>query len=58
LLTNYSYDSNTGELLKIDYLDTTPDVIFQYDRLGRQTAISDGAGNHQHQTNNNIRLFS
>ncbi len=42
--TTYSYDPDTGELLNIDYSDSTPDITFTYDRLGRQVTVSDGAG--------------
>jgi RHS repeat-associated protein len=38
----YAYDSS-GSLTNIAYSDATPDVAFQYDRLGRQvSAIVDG----------------
>lgn len=42
----YGYDANTGELLTINYTDSTPDVSFSYDRGGRQTNITDAAGSH------------
>ena len=32
--TAYAYDA-TGQLTGIDYSDATPDVVFEYDRLGR-----------------------
>ncbi len=35
--TDYYYDL-LGQLTNINYSDNTPDVVFQYDRLGRQTA--------------------
>jgi len=41
--TDYAYDE-LGQLTGIDYADATPDVVFDYDRLGRQTRISDGLG--------------
>jgi len=37
LTTTYDYDPKTGDLLGINYSDTTPDVEFTYDRQGRQT---------------------
>ncbi|NTV29628.1 MAG: hypothetical protein HGA80_06065 [Candidatus Omnitrophica bacterium] len=37
--TAYTYDPNTAELLNINYADTTPDVTFTYDRLGRQVRL-------------------
>ncbi|MBI5843626.1 MAG: Ig-like domain-containing protein [Deltaproteobacteria bacterium] len=44
LVTTYSYDSQTGELTGVDYSDSTPDVSFSYDRMGRQQEITDAAG--------------
>ena len=45
LVTAYAYDPNTGELLTIDYSDTTPDIAFTYDRLGRLKTVTDAVGN-------------
>jgi YD repeat-containing protein len=43
--TSYGYDNNTGELTSISYSDgTTTNVSYAYDRLGRQTAITDAVG--------------
>ncbi len=33
-----------GALVKTDYSDNTPDLIYTYDRTGRTTSISDGVG--------------
>ena len=44
LVTTYGYDPATGELTYIDYSDSTPDVTFTYDRLGRQNTITDAVG--------------
>lgn len=44
IVTTYGYNPNTGELETIDYSDITPDVAFTYDRLGRQTQITDAVG--------------
>jgi len=44
LETTYSYDPQANELLTIDYSDTTPDITFTYDRLGRQKIVIDAAG--------------
>ena len=43
--TTYSYDPATGELLRVDYeaVDTA-DIHYSYDRLGRQSSISDATG--------------
>jgi len=48
VVTTYNYDS-LGQLTNISYSDNTPAVTFAFDRLGRQTTITDGAG---------TRLFS
>jgi RHS repeat-associated protein len=45
LVTAYAYDPNTGELITIDYSDTTPDIAFTYDRLGRLKSVTDAVGN-------------
>lgn len=44
LVTAYRYDPATGDLLKIDYGDDTPDIAFAYDRLGRKVRVNDAAG--------------
>ena len=42
-----TYNTNAaGEVASIDYSDSTPDVTYTHDRLGRQTTIVDGAGTH------------
>ncbi|NNG00201.1 MAG: RHS repeat protein [Desulfobacteraceae bacterium] len=58
LVTTYTYDPDTGELLGIDYSDTTPDITFTYDRLGRQTTITDALGNRTFAYNNTLQLES
>ena len=42
-VTDYSY-TTAGELALVDYADATPDVGYSYDRLGRQTQLTDGSG--------------
>ncbi len=54
--TSYSYYSTTGELNTIDYSDSTPDIIFKYDRLGRKNQINDGVGIHHFKYNNKLQL--
>ena len=44
LVTTYTYDDATGELLKADYSDGTPDIVRTYDRLGNLSSVSDAAG--------------
>lgn len=42
LVASYAYDAS-GKLLSLDYSDTTPDIAYTYDRLGRQlSAIAAG----------------
>ncbi len=42
--TTYTYDQNTAELLRLDYSDHTPGIVFTYDRLGRYETITDALG--------------
>ncbi|SHL28202.1 RHS repeat-associated core domain-containing protein [Desulfatibacillum alkenivorans DSM 16219] len=44
LTTTYGYDPATGEMILTDYSDSTPDIAFEYDRLGRQMSVTDGSG--------------
>lgn len=44
IVTTYSYDTKNGELLRIDYSDSTPDLVFTYNRLGQQKTITDALG--------------
>ncbi|MBX3410800.1 MAG: RHS repeat-associated core domain-containing protein [Phycisphaeraceae bacterium] len=41
--TNYTYTSG-GVLQAIDYSDSTPDVAYSYNRLGRLVGVTDGVG--------------
>ncbi|MES2996358.1 MAG: RHS repeat-associated core domain-containing protein [Verrucomicrobiota bacterium] len=41
LVTTYGYNS-AGELTTTDYSDSTPDVTVAFDKLGRQTFVSNG----------------
>ena len=43
IVTTYGY-TPAGELALVDYADATPDVAYSYDRLGRQTQLTDGSG--------------
>ncbi len=42
--TTYAYSGTTGELLTVDYSDSTPDLTFTYNRLGQQSTVSDVTG--------------
>jgi len=56
IVTSYSYDS-LGQLTNIHYSATnTPDVGFAYDRLGRQTTITDGQGTRTFTYNDALQL--
>ena len=44
ITTSYAYSVTTGDLLGIDYSDSTPDVSYTYNRQGQQSTISDGSG--------------
>jgi RHS repeat-associated protein len=41
IVTTYGYNS-AGELTSTDYSDATPDVAIVFDKLGRQTSVSNG----------------
>ena len=43
IVTTYAYDA-WGQLLSVDYADTTPDIAYTYDAMGRQTSATDAAG--------------
>ena len=43
VVTDYAYDF-LGQLTNINYSDSTPDVAFAYDRMGRQKTVTDGTG--------------
>ena len=58
LVTTYSYNPNTGELVGIDYSDSTPDIMFTYDRLGRQKTIADAVGTRIFSYNDELQLES
>ena len=45
LITSYTYNV-FGELTSVSYNDTTPNVSFTRDALGREVGRSDGAGSH------------
>ena len=55
IVTTYSYDG-AGQLTNIDYSDNTPDVSFTFDRLGRQTTITDGQGTRAFTYNDTLQL--
>ncbi len=57
-VTTYTYDPATGELLTIDYADSTQDISFTYDRLGRQKTITDTLGSRSFIYNNLLQLES
>lgn len=58
IVTSYAYSPETGELLTIDYTDTTPDITFVYDRLGRQKSVTDAVGARTFAYNTDLTLQS
>ena len=44
LTTTYLYDTNTAELVSIDYNDNTPDIGFTYGRFGEMRTVTDAVG--------------
>lgn len=58
LVTAYSYDTHTSELLGIDYSDSTPDITFTYDRIGRLTTVADAVGTRTFAYNGSLQLES
>ncbi len=55
IVTAYTYDG-AGQMTNINYSDTTPDVSFTFDRLGRQTTITDGQGARSFNYNDALQL--
>ena len=55
--TTYNYDS-LGQLTNISYSDGTPGVTFAFDRIGRQTTITDGTGTRTFTYNDALQLVS
>ena len=43
IVTTYAYDA-WGQLLSVDYSDTTPDIAYTYDAMGHQTSATDAVG--------------
>lgn len=44
ITTTYDYNELTGQLENVDYSDSTPDVAYTYDRIGRVETVTDGQG--------------
>ena len=57
VVTNYLYDTATGELLKVDYEDDTPDITYTYNRLGQLATVQDAAGTRNFTYNANFDLI-
>jgi YD repeat-containing protein len=53
--TTYSYDG-VGQMTNINYSGSTPDVSFAFNRLGQQTAITDGQGTRTFTYNATLQL--
>jgi RHS repeat-associated protein len=54
--TTYACDTAFGAMTNISYSDGTPSVSFTYDRLGRQTAITDATGTRTFAYNDAFQL--
>ncbi|MBI3870960.1 MAG: RHS repeat-associated core domain-containing protein [Verrucomicrobia bacterium] len=46
-ITTTYVTNSVGEVVTIDYSDTTPDVSFTFDRLGRKTTLSQGGNTNE-----------
>jgi RHS repeat-associated protein len=55
LTKTHSYN-NLLLLDEIDYSDMTPDVSYEYDRLGRMTKVTDGVGIREFEYSSNLLL--
>ena len=55
--TSYAYDRD-NRLAAINYVDSTPDVSFGYDGIGKRTSMSDGAGTVSYVYDADSRLTS
>ena len=55
VVTAYGYDA-AGQLETVSYSDNTPSTAFSYDRLGRQTTITDGTGSRSFTYNDALQL--
>jgi len=58
ITTTYIYTNTTGEMIGIDYSDSTPDIAFTFNRIGRQTQIIDAQGTRTFAYNSNLQLES
>ncbi|CAA6690077.1 MULTISPECIES: RHS repeat domain-containing protein [unclassified Lentimonas] len=56
LKTSYVYDSFTGERIAVDYADTTPDLGYTFDRMGRLETVSDATGTRSLDYTADLRL--
>jgi len=55
IVTTYGYDA-AGQLTSVSYSDNTPGTAFSYDRLGRQTTITDAQGTRTFSYNDALQL--
>jgi len=44
ITTAYSYTNMSGEIIGINYSDSTPDISFTYNRVGQQVTVDDAQG--------------
>ena len=57
ITTAYAYDA-AGSLISVDYSDSTPDISYTRDTLGRPTSITDAAGTRTLTYNDDSTLAS
>ncbi len=58
LVTTYSYDANTGQLIGIDYSDSTTDLAYTHNRLGQNKTVTDAVGSRTFSYNTALQLSS
>lgn len=58
ITTDYLYDSGSGSMTNISYSDSTPEISFTYDRLGRQKTVVDAQGVRTFAYNESLQLAS
>lgn len=48
-------DTNTGDLVSVDYSDSTPDISYTYNRIGQQKTVTDAVGTRTFAYNNTLQ---
>jgi len=58
LQTAYAYDPLTGERTLVDYADSTPDIAYTHDRMGRLHTVTDATGTRSFDYAGDLQLES